>query len=657
MSNRLQIPRTTGTAYQTTALLAGEVLIDTPNQRLVIGDGSEVGGIPLAQKAEVDAKADAVDVATGLALKQDTAPLIATSGAGLVGYSPAVSSWPANTVGAKLLKVLSINKVNGAVADGVTDDSGVFAAADAIGPFTVPTGTYKIGVNTTFANQVTFPKGARIVIPAGVTVTFNGGIEAGEYQIFNLTSTTTSVVTGLSMAKQAWWDGDIATRPGATTSTTTCEPYLQAAFNAVNDNGILFGDPKWRRWGTAQVGATCSYDGRGARYFWNSSTTNGFNAMASTARTTFGNFSFEPLTPGTIPTAGIALLAGRSYVKYSNITTADAYIGIDARAGVGCYFSELFISGTLSYGIRVQSIDQYFQGGIVASLNDWITLSGVTGSFNAGDAITIGGSQGNIQSKYDATHFRMFINDIKPTVGMAITSSSGGSATVAAVTLGHQLGGFRLEPQNAGSPLESIVIRDMDVLGGLYSLTVVNPGGGIGRIGHLAWSRIENSVYFDTSYDGAVIDGAYGCEINAWFANSRSKNGIGAWMTNCSRCRVGGHFTANSGVGLHVDNTNVNNTIDRADFDGNTRNMVTPSVGFNSELLIGSALNRITITNIFVGFTSGASGVVPPYGLFVAGGAGDYVWADNVQAPAGKIFWGATGSHNRRQAVGDLADL
>jgi hypothetical protein len=61
MSNRLQIPRATG-GYGSVTLLPGEVLVDTAAKRLVIGDGAASGGIPLAQKAEVDAKQDTTQV-------------------------------------------------------------------------------------------------------------------------------------------------------------------------------------------------------------------------------------------------------------------------------------------------------------------------------------------------------------------------------------------------------------------------------------------------------------------------------------------------------------------------------------------------------------------------------------------------------------------
>ena len=74
-----------------------------------------------------------------------------------------------------------------APSDGVTDAYTEFATMrDSTYPILVTPGTYLIGTSITFSSAVRFLPGAILKPASGVTITFNGGIESGLYQIFDI---------------------------------------------------------------------------------------------------------------------------------------------------------------------------------------------------------------------------------------------------------------------------------------------------------------------------------------------------------------------------------------------------------------------------------------------------------------------------------------
>jgi len=122
---------------------------------------------------------------------------------------------------------------SGARGDGVTDDALAFADADAYALSTgprlyVPTGTYLIGSNITVGSPIEFAYGAVIKPTAGVTVTFAGYVYAGPSQVFDLSASGSSVVTG-SAANEVnpLWFGAVG--DGVADDT----PSLQAALDSV----------------------------------------------------------------------------------------------------------------------------------------------------------------------------------------------------------------------------------------------------------------------------------------------------------------------------------------------------------------------------------------------------------------------------------------
>lgn len=191
-----------------------------------------------------------------IAIPEGLSPLLAAStGATLVGtandgtvqqaitntpkFSNSVS-YPNLTIGNKLKKQPYVTDAPyDAVGDGVTDDHGAFTAADSSGYFVVPAANYYIASSISLASNIKFLPGATLIIPNGVTVTFNGRIDAGATQIFN-TSGTGAVVFGLMplFGFSEWW-GVIPNSSGAATTNLAA---MNAALVALQTTQMLAED-------------------------------------------------------------------------------------------------------------------------------------------------------------------------------------------------------------------------------------------------------------------------------------------------------------------------------------------------------------------------------------------------------------------------------
>lgn len=140
------------------------------------------------------------------------------------------------TVADKLSQYASI-KDFGAVGDGVTDDSAKFTAANNANTTLVVTeGDYAIASNITMSIPVVMEEGARLIIPSGVTVTFDNGFEAGVYQTFSVSGTGEVVFnwTKLRQGYPEWW--------GATTGGADCYPAIMACLKACQTTFLHPGD-------------------------------------------------------------------------------------------------------------------------------------------------------------------------------------------------------------------------------------------------------------------------------------------------------------------------------------------------------------------------------------------------------------------------------
>jgi hypothetical protein len=115
---------------------------------------------------------------------------VGTADAGSVTYTQGASGSVQTTVQAKLQESVSV-KDFGATGDGVTDDTAAFVAALAAADYIyVPDGTYLIGTNLTVpvSNTLVF-SGGDLIIDSGVTLTYNGGIQASVQKIFTINGT------------------------------------------------------------------------------------------------------------------------------------------------------------------------------------------------------------------------------------------------------------------------------------------------------------------------------------------------------------------------------------------------------------------------------------------------------------------------------------
>lgn len=133
-------------------------------------------------------------------------------------------------------------KLHSATGNGTTDDAAAIAAAitasqPAGGLLYFPAGTYRLASDVTFPTNTTlvFDQGAVLVPDSGVNVTINGGIDAGQYQIFTSAAGKGNIkgrMGGTEIYPQ-WWGAD-GTDSGDDTAA------LQKAMNSLTSGGTLY---------------------------------------------------------------------------------------------------------------------------------------------------------------------------------------------------------------------------------------------------------------------------------------------------------------------------------------------------------------------------------------------------------------------------------
>jgi hypothetical protein len=120
----------------------------------------------------------------------------------------------------------------GAAGDGLADDRAeIVAAASAAGAgrgIYVPSGTYRVASNLTLTCATTFAPGARLSIPAGVTVTLNGAMIAGLTQLFTGAGRVKFGEGRVAEIYPQWW-GAVDDQGSSTDSTNA----IQSALNAL----------------------------------------------------------------------------------------------------------------------------------------------------------------------------------------------------------------------------------------------------------------------------------------------------------------------------------------------------------------------------------------------------------------------------------------
>jgi hypothetical protein len=125
---------------------------------------------------------------------------------------------------------------HGAPADGTGDSHAGFLAADAAGPFQVTPGSYILATDTTVNNPIGIQAGAIITINNGITLTINGALTAGTYQIFNCVGTGKVVFN-----HSATWYGFAEWWGAKADQATNCTPPITAASNALITVQLLSG--------------------------------------------------------------------------------------------------------------------------------------------------------------------------------------------------------------------------------------------------------------------------------------------------------------------------------------------------------------------------------------------------------------------------------
>ena len=157
--------------------------------------------------------------------------------ADIVVYDPPFTGGVSTNVEAKLAQYVSV-KDFGAVGNGTTNDAAAFAAAAATGQkVLVPAGDYLIGTSISLGTQMEFVQGAKILVGNGITVTFNGTLSAGVYQIFDCTGTGEIVLNWrfTSEAYPEWWGA-------ASDGATDCLAAIQACLKAAQTTKLHPGD-------------------------------------------------------------------------------------------------------------------------------------------------------------------------------------------------------------------------------------------------------------------------------------------------------------------------------------------------------------------------------------------------------------------------------
>ena len=116
---------------------------------------------------------------------------------GIVGYWPQTAAEFAAGVTPTNLQYQSGNVLRyGLVGDGVTDNSAALVNANKVGiSLTFPSGVYAIAADITLTSALIFDSGAMLKPAAAITVTINAPVQAGPWQIFNI-SNSGVLITG-----------------------------------------------------------------------------------------------------------------------------------------------------------------------------------------------------------------------------------------------------------------------------------------------------------------------------------------------------------------------------------------------------------------------------------------------------------------------------
>lgn len=640
---------------------SGDFWINTGSGNVLAGWGAPAAGLATVPGDQLLRSAagtwSLIPTGSNLAPYARSADLAATGGAGLIGWIQAGAAAVARTVLDKLRERPQTVRDRGADPGGSIDARAAFVACDAIGPFTVPPGLYLVGSNLTIANRVTFEPGARLVIPTGCTVTFQAGISAQPVQIFNITGS--GGVAGLSDAWFEWFADDLKAR-GAALPTTDARPALnrfaaalnQGADYAVQGGGIArFGPGTWKIDGAAAtLFRNVSIHGAGSSqtmFLWQGSATNGFTV--STNRGQCSGFQFGMLVPGTIPTAGIAMNVLARNMTFHDVLINDCFHGWDVpQIAAATAFWHCHVNSALSIGWRFNTQEAHQHDCVVAGTQSWASITTTAGTFGIGDAVSISGATGVITESYGAGKYKIVWTGSRPVVPTAITdTTSSATGTLTANANCHQAGGdLIVATADVSGGGCGLVTLDGDVIGGDWGMQILGSGSPNAISQNPCWIRTSPNFCVDTTFYGAKIDKAYGCQIAGWFSSTQDRDQRGLSVTNSAHIRFNVQIVNNSGIGFYADNTNYFLDLINPDCDGNCHNISTTNVLADISL-VGPIIHDILIQGGTMGYPD-LFGRTPNLGLYIGnstmttGGQASRVRLMGVNCAAGKANINAT---------------
>ncbi|MFM9902152.1 MAG: hypothetical protein ACKVOT_14165 [Polaromonas sp.] len=416
-------------------------------------------------------------------------------------------------------------------------------AADQHGPSTLVAGAYRVDANLTFTKRVTFMAGARLVIAAGVTVTFHKQVQAhGGEQIFY----GAGAVAGLKKCKVEWFAGD------NTDVQVDSLALIQKAMDATRSHG----DVRWVHGNLFITGATPVLAAKGQRirgYGRFSSallyTTSACNGIHFTDQFGGGLIGMKIgwADRAVLPTSGTALKLGDALVKTDDFVINGGFIGVEAAQGSGgSTLHDFNIYDCFEIGLYAHDLNDVFASKFtIVCILDRFTLTGVSGSFSDADTLVgsvsgaVAGSVDVVFDQLTSTLIRAHAFDKNFLPGETITGSvSGATATLASQVVGHRLGGVRLF-----NKVEAFILSDGDVIGGTYSMTTDASQYAVGN--RPAYNKFTN-IYFDSADEGGLWNNSVEFDfISCWLSNRPNHGGvlervenirfIGGGAVNCAK--------------------------------------------------------------------------------------------------------------------------
>lgn len=509
----------------------------------------------------------------------------------------------------------------GAKGDGTGADAAALQAAFSAA------GAVQINSPLTLTSSVTVPPGKQLRFSGAGTITLSAGVTLTVGEIVADTDRQiiygTGAVSGLAVCRVGWFAGD------KINVVTDARAEIQRAYDACAEGAeVLWPSGYLCITGATAITASVGQRTRGvsvraSRLFFTTPACNGLSITGGGG----GKGSVEDLFIGSIdrsvlPTSGTALLASRELVKISRVVVDGVYIGIEFPFGsAGSAGDQFEVRNAIQVGVYAHDTnDIYLHQFQVVSYLDRTNLSGVTGTFVANETVTTNtGKQGLLVERFNSTLVTVYWYAQVPGAGETMTGgTSGATATITSVIVGHQLGGIRLQDKT-----EAIVISDCDVIGGVHSLTTDASTYGVGT--RPAYNKF-NQCYFDTADNGAVIEKSVETEFSAcWFSN---RPGPGVTVLNSDGIR----FLGGGAINCGGHGASVASTAKRVTFSGfAARGNGTLASNTYDGINIGAGTTDFSVVNCVLGGDAAMGFGQQRTGVRVEAGASDrYVIKQNL---------------------------